>query len=117
MLNRTNGYNCLIRFLRPAYLAIATEPRVVTQDEFADIFAPVTLKAEDFTVIKFVPGTGGSADPLSSTLSGIAPFLSKLEGYLLLSRRIMPIRLPRLRVSIIRLLAPRRPFRPGAAGE
>jgi DGQHR domain-containing protein len=61
MLNRTNGYNGLIRFLRPAYLAITTSPRVISESEFSQVLAGISLQDEDFTITNFVPGTGGSA--------------------------------------------------------
>jgi len=60
ILNRTNGYNGLVRFLRPAYLSITTVPAVVSQSDFEKIFARTSLKDEDFTPTNFLPGTSGS---------------------------------------------------------
>lgn len=60
IINRTNGFNGFIRFLRPAYLYCTTEPRIVSQKEFADIFERVSLSDEDFTPARFLPGTSGS---------------------------------------------------------
>lgn len=60
IINRTNGFNGFIRFLRPAYLSCTTEPRIVTQDEFATIFARVKLQDDDFNPNRFLPGTSGS---------------------------------------------------------
>jgi DGQHR domain-containing protein len=60
IINRTNGYNGLIRFLRPAYLFCTKGPTVVTQEKFAAIFAKVKLRDEDFNPTRFLPGTSGS---------------------------------------------------------
>lgn len=60
IINRTNGYNGFIRFLRPAYLFFTTEPRVVSKSDFASIFGRVTLSDADFNPTKFLPGTSGS---------------------------------------------------------
>jgi DGQHR domain-containing protein len=60
IINRTNGYNGFIRFLRPAYLHFTTEPEVVSKSDFASIFARVTLADADFNPAKFLPGTSGS---------------------------------------------------------
>jgi DGQHR domain-containing protein len=60
IINRTNGFNGFIRFLRPAYLDCTTEPRVVKQEEYAAIFKLVQLRDEDFNPNRFLPGTSGS---------------------------------------------------------
>ena len=60
IINRTNGYNGFIRFLRPAYLSVTTDPKVVLQTEFERIFARATLEDNDFTPANFLPGTSGS---------------------------------------------------------
>jgi len=60
IINRTNGYNGFVRFLRPAYLSLTTTPTVVTQGEFSKIFAKVALNDDDFSPDRFLPGTSGS---------------------------------------------------------
>jgi DGQHR domain-containing protein len=60
IINRTNGFNGFIRFLRPAYLYRTTEPRVVSRTEFADILKRVSLSDDDFNSARFLPGTSGS---------------------------------------------------------
>jgi DGQHR domain-containing protein len=60
IINRTNGYNGFVRFLRPAYLYFTTEPRVVSKAEFASIFGQVVLSDSDFNPARFLPGTSGS---------------------------------------------------------
>jgi DGQHR domain-containing protein len=62
VLPKTNGFNGLIRFLRDAYLYVTASPRVITQQEFANIFARSPLNDEDFTVDRFKPGSSGSAE-------------------------------------------------------
>ncbi|HEY5070528.1 MAG TPA: DGQHR domain-containing protein [Caulobacteraceae bacterium] len=60
MINRTNGYNAFIRFLRPAYLHITTMPRVVRADEFGRVFDKVNLTDAEFNTNRFLPGTSGA---------------------------------------------------------
>jgi DGQHR domain-containing protein len=60
IINRTNGYNGFIRFMRPAYLYFTSEPRVVSESEFASIFQRITLSDSDFNPTRFLPGTSGS---------------------------------------------------------
>lgn len=74
MLVRTNGYNALIRFLRPAYLHFTSTPRVVSQAEFESLFAKVPLSIGAFQTSNFPPGSSGAKalfDILVST-SGVA---------------------------------------------
>jgi DGQHR domain-containing protein len=60
IINRTNGFNGFIRFLRPAYLNFTTEPTVIPKSDFANLFAKVTLNDLDFNPDRFLPGTSGS---------------------------------------------------------
>lgn len=60
MINRTNGYNGFMRFLRPAYLNFTSEPLVVSKQQFASIFEKIRLKETDFNPENFLPGTSGS---------------------------------------------------------
>jgi DGQHR domain-containing protein len=59
MLNKTNGFRGLMRFLRPAYLYLVRPGQVPTSEQFAKIFARINLRDEDFTIENFVPGTSG----------------------------------------------------------
>jgi DGQHR domain-containing protein len=71
VLSKTNGYNALIRYMRDAYLYIASSPRVVRKEEFATILTKSSLVDSDFTVENFKPGSSGSAElyrRLSETL-------------------------------------------------
>ncbi|MGJ5136105.1 MULTISPECIES: DGQHR domain-containing protein [unclassified Bradyrhizobium] len=60
IINRTNGYNGFVRFLRPAYLYFTTDPRVVSKADFASLFKRITLTDGDFNPTRFLPGTSGS---------------------------------------------------------
>jgi DGQHR domain-containing protein len=65
MLNRTNGFRALMRFLRNAYLRLATPGKtpykIPTTEEFKKIFERVDCSDDYFTVENFKPGTGGEA--------------------------------------------------------
>jgi DGQHR domain-containing protein len=60
IINRTNGFNGFIRFLRAAYLYYTTEPRVVGRDDFRKLFDRVKLNDEDFNSERFLPGSSGA---------------------------------------------------------
>jgi DGQHR domain-containing protein len=68
ILNRTNGFNGLVRFLRPAYLWNTSEPRVVSQSEFAKVLEGVQLRDDDFNPRKFLPGSSGSTQLYNTLL-------------------------------------------------
>lgn len=62
MLNKTNGFRALMRFLRPAYLSVCGKiGEVPKQDQFARIFARMDMADDAFNVERFVPGTSGEA--------------------------------------------------------
>jgi hypothetical protein len=60
IINRTNGFNGFVRFLRPTYLYITNEPAVIPQSNFEKIFSRAKLSDDDFTPTNFLPGTSGS---------------------------------------------------------
>ena len=60
IINRTNGFNGFIRFLRFAYLYNTSEPRVVSQQEYFQVFKKTKLDDDDFNPTQFLPGTSGS---------------------------------------------------------
>jgi DGQHR domain-containing protein len=60
IINRTNGFNGFIRFLRPAYLYFTTEPAVISSGDFFRLFDRVKLRDEEFNPEMFLPGTSGS---------------------------------------------------------
>jgi DGQHR domain-containing protein len=60
IINRTNGFNGFMRFLRPAYLYFTSEPAVISRKQFASLFGRITIPEEDFNPETFLPGTSGS---------------------------------------------------------
>jgi DGQHR domain-containing protein len=62
ILNKTNGYNALMRFFRPAYLHFATPGQMVTRETFFSLFERVQLSDNDFDRTKFLPGSSGATE-------------------------------------------------------
>jgi DGQHR domain-containing protein len=60
IINRTNGFNGFIRFLRPAYLHFTTTPDIISVGKFSQVMERVRLNDDEFNTDKFVPGTSGS---------------------------------------------------------
>ena len=61
MLNRTNGFKGLMRFLRPVYLRVTEPGGLPSTDTFAEIFARIRLADVDFHIDNFKPGTSGES--------------------------------------------------------
>jgi DGQHR domain-containing protein len=62
MLNRTNGFRALMRFLRNAYLEVASPGEIPSASKLSErVFAKIDLLDDDFTVDNFPPGTSGEA--------------------------------------------------------
>lgn len=62
MLNRTNGFRALMRFMRHAYLDISAPGDVPSIQKFYDrVFGPMNLMDNVFTTDEFAPGTSGEA--------------------------------------------------------
>ena len=62
MLNRTNGFRALMRFLRHAYLDIAVPGDVPNVKKFEDrVFSKIPLQDAEFSIEKFPAGTSGEA--------------------------------------------------------
>jgi DGQHR domain-containing protein len=62
ILNKTNGYNALMRFFRIAYLNFADPGQMVTKDEFRTLFDQVKIDNEGFDRNKFLPGSSGATE-------------------------------------------------------
>lgn len=63
ILNRTNGYNALMRFLPHAYNAVVTEnPRVVKQSEFDEVFSKIHVQSNELVSDNFKPGSSGASE-------------------------------------------------------
>ncbi|WP_316159086.1 MULTISPECIES: DGQHR domain-containing protein [unclassified Bradyrhizobium] len=62
MLNRTNGFRALMRFLRYAYLEVAAPGDVPTSSKFLDrVFKRVEVDDQMFNTDEFAPGASGEA--------------------------------------------------------
>lgn len=59
MLNRTNGFRALMRFLKPAYRSLAEQAEIPSQEAWLGLLKKVSLDDTDFTVENFEPGTSG----------------------------------------------------------
>ena len=60
ILNRTTGYNALMKFLPLAYLTLGRDA-VIPTAEFKAIFDQVRLHSADFTPEHFKPGSSGQS--------------------------------------------------------
>jgi DGQHR domain-containing protein len=72
MLNRTNGFRALMRFLRPVYLYLVGPGEVPTREQFGKVFARIQINDDEFTTDNFEPGTGGEVG-LYNTLRAKCP--------------------------------------------
>jgi len=61
MLNKTNGFRALVRYLRPAYLHLCAPGGVPKSSEFLDILSKAKFTDSDFTIERFKPGTSGES--------------------------------------------------------
>lgn len=61
MLNRTNGYDGLMKFFRHAYRHFAAPGEVVSTDRFSSLFDKVTMEDDDFNPKTFLPGSSGAS--------------------------------------------------------
>jgi len=61
ILNRTNGFRGLMRFLRDAYLYLTKPGGVPKPEEFTSIFNKIDSPGDVFTVETFKPGSSGEA--------------------------------------------------------
>jgi DGQHR domain-containing protein len=72
MLNRTNGFRALVRFMRDVYKAIARRNSVPSVEQFLRSFEEVQANDRDFVVTNFPPGTSGESR-LLKVLRGLEP--------------------------------------------
>jgi len=59
MLNRTNGFRGLMRFLLPAYLHLVGPGEVPTKSQFETVFQRIQMNDDEFNTDNFRPGTSG----------------------------------------------------------
>ena len=61
ILNKTNGFKGLMRFLRDSYLYLTAPGNVPTTADFDKVFKRIDLKDEYFNIDNFKPGTSGES--------------------------------------------------------
>lgn len=61
MLNKTNGFRALMRFLRSAYLYLTAPGGVPTKDDFDKVFVMIDIQDGQFTTNAYPPGTSGES--------------------------------------------------------
>lgn len=69
ILNKTNGFRGLMRFLRDAYLYLVSPGEVPTKENFKTIFDKIKIKDQYFSVDNFKPGTSGESELYRTLLS------------------------------------------------
>lgn len=69
ILNKTNGFKALMRFLKPAYLSLCWKEDVVSKSDFLTIFRKIKIEDGDFTVDNYKPGTSGESNLFKSFMS------------------------------------------------
>lgn len=60
ILNKTNGFNGLMRFFGSAYRHLANPGELVSEEQFSKIFQQVDILDMEFTSEKFLPGSTGA---------------------------------------------------------
>ncbi len=61
ILNKTSGFEALMKFLKPAYKSITGPGGKPTKAQFSAVFERTSLTDGDFTTDTFKPGSSGSA--------------------------------------------------------
>lgn len=61
VLNKTNGFRALMRFLRPTYLKLTAPGGVPAKEEFKKILQRIEIKDQEFSLENFKPGSGGES--------------------------------------------------------
>jgi hypothetical protein len=61
ILNRTTGFAALMKFLRDAYLSVATPGSLVPAERFVEIFERIGLADAEFNSRAYKTGSGGEA--------------------------------------------------------
>lgn len=69
ILNKTNGFKALMRFLKPVYLSLRWKGDVVSKSDFLEIFRKINIEDDAFTVDNFKPGTSGESNLFKTFMS------------------------------------------------
>lgn len=59
ILNKTNGFRALMKFLRSAYLHLTAPGGVPPREQFEKVFKRIKIEDEEFNTDNFKPGTSG----------------------------------------------------------
>jgi hypothetical protein len=59
VLNKTNGFRALMRFLRIAYLHLVGPGGVPTREQFETVFKRIQMNDDEFNTDNYKPGTSG----------------------------------------------------------
>jgi DGQHR domain-containing protein len=59
ILNKTNGFLALMRFLRPVYIHLNGSGRVLARERYFAVIDEIDLRDGDFNRQKYLPGTSG----------------------------------------------------------
>ncbi|MDX1810273.1 MAG: DGQHR domain-containing protein [Sulfurospirillaceae bacterium] len=61
ILNKTNGFKALMRFLKPLYLHLGTFGDVLSKEQFLTVLNKININDEDFTPDNYKPGSSGES--------------------------------------------------------
>ncbi|MFY0599319.1 MAG: DGQHR domain-containing protein [Cyclobacteriaceae bacterium] len=61
ILNRSGGFIALMRFFKDVYLSFNDIGRVISKEEFINIFEKIDIKGEDINKNNYEPGSGGQS--------------------------------------------------------
>jgi len=61
ILNRSNGFGALMKFLRPLYLKLNGRKQIIEKAEFHGILRRIQLSGSDFTPDRYKPGASGES--------------------------------------------------------
>lgn len=61
MLNKTNGFKALMRFLQPIYLRLTSPGNIPTIDEFLSVLNKIDMQDRDFDIDIYKPGSSGES--------------------------------------------------------
>lgn len=70
MLNKTNGFKALMRYLPKAYLKLGSPGSVPSKDDFLDELRKINIDDDQFITDTFKPGSGGESRLFRSLLNG-----------------------------------------------
>ena len=68
--NRTNGFLALMRFLRPAFIALNGFGKVLPMQAYLTLFGPVGLRDVDFNRERYLPGSSGQTALYQDLMEG-----------------------------------------------